>query len=192
MTTHAAVVSANGRLSLGIEEISLDWRDIECAKERMQNDGRFFHLNMSPGTAENVNKMTVFYRTMTCLSKKIENALIGEVKKLLSIIKEEIQFINKAVTYVTIVFQCVDEATIKKYSLMNIKMNKCWCFPVYLGRRMARTRTGAIHPDIKPVWVVAALTKVIKLEHKIVSANKTKILNWWGYGLKYSQPCRKK
>lgn len=54
---------------------------------------------------------------------------------------------------------------------------------MYLGKRKARIRNSANHPDIKPEWVVVAFTKEIKLQYEIVGANKTKILNWWGYAL---------
>lgn len=42
----------------------------------------------------------------------------------LIIIKEDIQFIDKAARYGTIEVQFVDEATAKKYSLQNLKTNK--------------------------------------------------------------------
>lgn len=120
---------------------------------------------------------------MNCFMKKIEKVFIDEMKEALSTIREEIQFIDRTARYGIIEVQLSNEASTKKYSLMNIKTEKCWCFSVYLGRQMARIQIGTIHPDIKTDWVVAAITKEIELKYEIVNSNKTKIINWWGYGL---------
>lgn len=54
---------------------------------------------------------------------------------------------------------------------------------MYLGRRLARIRTGSIHPDVKPEWIVVTICKETKLEHEVVNKNRIKTRDWWGYGL---------
>lgn len=54
---------------------------------------------------------------------------------------------------------------------------------MYMGRRVVVVRVSVILPDIRSEWVVAALVKEIKLQYDVMSSNRAKFVNWWGYGL---------
>lgn len=47
---------------------------------------------------------------------------------------------------------------------------------MYMGRRIARVRIDVISPE----WVVASMLKDIQMVCKVISANRTKVVNWWG------------
>lgn len=47
---------------------------------------------------------------------------------------------------------------------------------MYLGEIISRIRTGRIHPDVKPEWVVVAKSKEIKVERGLVSVDQDQIL----------------
>lgn len=65
----------------------------------------------------------------------------------------------------------------------NVNSENCRMFPIYRRLRIARTRVGVKHPDVRPEWVGAAQVKEIKLEYTHVSSNITRVANWLGYGL---------
>lgn len=45
---------------------------------------------------------------------------------------------------------------------------------MFMGRRVASMRWGIIHSDIKLEWVVAGITKIIKLDYEMVNVNRAK------------------
>lgn len=106
------------------------------------------------------------------------NAPLEEMEEVVISLKCNIIFMDKAARFETVEVQFVSEATLKKYLLINIKTNKWWLFPIYMGRSVARIRTGAVHPDGKREWVVAVVLKEIKLVYKVESVYKTETLNW--------------
>lgn len=54
---------------------------------------------------------------------------------------------------------------------------------MYIGRRVARVRSGAIPPNLKAEWLVADLVKGIKHKYEVRNSNRTKLVNWWRFGL---------
>lgn len=52
--------------------------------------------------------------------------------------------IDRAARNETIEVQFADEATAKKYSSMNIKNGKWWCFPMYLEREWLKLELAQI------------------------------------------------
>lgn len=114
MVTYATAAVINRRLSLDIEEISLDWNEVEEAKMFMKTNGRYLHLNMPVRTAEELSKKTVFYRTTSCQSKKLVNAPVEEIKEDLSSLRSNIMFIDRASRFRTMEVKFTDESTTKK------------------------------------------------------------------------------
>lgn len=68
-------------------------------------------------------------------------------------------------------------------TMESLKAEKWWLFPMYMGRRLARIRIGAIPPDVKPGWIVAAIMKEINLDYEVVNTNRTKAVNLLGLGV---------
>lgn len=54
---------------------------------------------------------------------------------------------------------------------------------MYLMRRVTRVKLRAISVDCKPEFFVTTNSKEIRIEHEVMSRNRTEILNCWGYGL---------
>lgn len=87
---------------------------------------------------------------------------------------EKITFINRAKRFGPIDVHFADVETAREYSLKDIKTEKWRCFPMYTSRSVARVRVGEIHPDVQPEWIVAAITKRIKLEDEVLNVNGIK------------------
>lgn len=79
-----------------MNEIALDYCEIERMKELMKNEGRFIHVNMPLGTTEALARKSSFYRTLNCWNKSIENVSMLEAEEVFASIAEEITFINRA------------------------------------------------------------------------------------------------
>lgn len=94
METYAAATAAanSNKLSLKIKDATLDWSEVEITKELLKDEGRLAHLDMPPGTTK---VLTLFYRKINCVNKKIENALMCEVEEVLANMAEKITFINR-------------------------------------------------------------------------------------------------
>lgn len=81
-------------------------------------------MNMPPGKTEILTKKALFYRTMNCVNKRIENAPTHEVDDALANMAEKIKFINKTKLFGTIEVHFIDEETAREYLLKNIKTEK--------------------------------------------------------------------
>lgn len=45
---------------------------------------------------------------------------------------------------------------------------------------MVEVGFGAIHSDVRPEWVMAALVKEVELEYTVVSSNGASVVSRWG------------
>lgn len=174
INSYAVVTAAysSTRLSIEIDEISLDWDEMERKKELMKNEGKYVFLNMPPGTTESVTRKTLFHRTMNSTTKKIENVPTSEVEQTLDCMSSEITFINRGKQFWTIGIKFEKKEAAKGYALQNIKTDKWWSFPLYMGWKLAIISVDAISPDIKPEWAVTTITPKIKIEYRVVNINK--------------------
>lgn len=97
--------------------------------------------------------------------------------------KVKITFVTRAKRYGTVEAVFEYENMAKKMAMEDFKSEKWWLFPMYMGRRLVRIRVGAIPSYVKPEWIVTTIVMEIKLDYEIVNTNRTKVVNWWGYGV---------